>query len=1136
MKRILTFLLALLMVVTMIPMSSYAVSGNDMPDNAVESETKEIKEDKEADKAMPVKKMAKALVQQDEEHPDTHRMVKFAKTWPWAYKSVDNYNDGKQLDITKFPTEMRVAEVYVLSDNTKMYKLETGDGSAWPEVYEGYYYIDSSKMAFLVWCESCEQYDCGVDHTKPELKEDTAESQGSVSGATASGIMSSDAVLTVNEGNVSVNEEVSGNMIDLMGDALSAMYKGYVFDIDLSGQYEGGITITIPASQMPVIGDNEQIRIVHLLDSAEAVQNAKNRGTAIAYSEDGLGDKFPEEVAASGENNTLYYEEISAERDSDGNVVFTTYSFSTFNAYTITFNYKGAEIGKIDGERRILLSNVLGMNGILSSGQQVSDILRKLSSIEFSPDKLWLENAYPAVLQYVYLEAHQVNDYYDYSLIFRRPFIGDPNTTMTVRLTDGTTIQITLIPNNITYYVNYDPGVGKYGPEGQIPNQTFTYGQIGNLSKNTYLPPDPTKKITYNLNITNDYQINQAIQGYDDLKFKFNGWEDHGKITYVMDRDNGSSVTYTYDQFDAPYYANPYVNGTMAFAVYYNYEYTAGRFDKYGIAMHYTLHGKPAGLRGTPDTSKGELPGVYFDKAPVANLATEAGYTVPLVAQWGLDKVTLPNPTRKGYTFKGWYTAAQGGNLIGAGGTDYQPLVNEDIQAYAQWEPVEYTITYDLDGGQLANGDTNPAKYTIEDTPITLKNPSKAGYSFDGWRDKENGTVSKTMTIAKGSIGAKEFTALWTENEASLVYKVVGEGGKLQKSSESITSKEITQNVKVLNGDPSEVTAVPDTGYHFLGWYSDENCTNRLTTETTYKPSKTNGEWQSATYYAKFEIDMHTVTVTYDDKQVKVKQGSNCLDGFEKKDNKWQKVFEYGSQLTLDFVPLTGYKISGITIESGGTLVEKVDSGTVEKTIDKDMDFVVQSAPIAYTIRFNKNADKATGTMNNMSMTYGDKKNLTANQFVCEGYTFRGWAETSDGTVKYQDKQEVAKLTDVDGTIIDLYAVWELNTFSLTIVTNNTVDTEQTYLITVNGSTVDQEEIKLVIAMNAQDSKTISDLPAGEYTVSDQENWSWRYNKQSQSVTFLNKEPSSQTVTFDYIVKRNPYWLNGFSNIVRKEN
>ena len=361
------------------------------------------------------------------------------------------------------------------------------------------------------------------------------------------------------------------------------------------------------------------------------------------------------------------------------------------------------------------------------------------------------------------------------------------------------------------------------------------------------------------------------------------------------------------------------------------------------------------------------------------------------------------------------------------------------------------------------------------------------------------------MTIAKGSIGAKEFTALWTENEASLVYKVVGEGGKLQKSSESITSKEITQNVKVLNGDPSEVTAVPDTGYHFLGWYSDENCTNRLTTETTYKPSKTNGEWQSATYYAKFEIDMHTVTVTYDDKQVKVKQGSNCLDGFEKKDNKWQKVFEYGSQLTLDFVPLTGYKISGITIESGGTLVEKVDSGTVEKTIDKDMDFVVQSAPIAYTIRFNKNADKATGTMNNMSMTYGDKKNLTANQFVCEGYTFKGWAETSDGTVKYQDKQEVAKLTDVDGTIIDLYAVWELNTFSLTIVTNNTVDTEQTYLITVNGSTVDQEEIKLVIAMNAQDSKTISDLPAGEYTVSDQENWSWRYNKQSQSVTFLNK-------------------------------
>ena len=48
------------------------------------------------------------------------------------------------------------------------------------------------------------------------------------------------------------------------------------------------------------------------------------------------------------------------------------------------------------------------------------------------------------------------------------------------------------------------------------------------------------------------------------------------------------------------------------------------------------------------------------------------------------DAVSLPTPTRTGYTFKGWYDAATGGNLIGKAGASYTPSGN--ITLYAQWE------------------------------------------------------------------------------------------------------------------------------------------------------------------------------------------------------------------------------------------------------------------------------------------------------------------------------------------------------------------------------------------------------------------------------------------------------------------
>jgi uncharacterized repeat protein (TIGR02543 family) len=131
---------------------------------------------------------------------------------------------------------------------------------------------------------------------------------------------------------------------------------------------------------------------------------------------------------------------------------------------------------------------------------------------------------------------------------------------------------------------------------------------------------------------------------------------------------------------------------------------------------------------------------------PVANPAT---YTVES------DTITLLDPTREeGYTFAGWYDAATDGNAvtaIPAGSTD-------DVELWARWTAIPYTITYHLDSG--ANAEGNPATYTIESGTITLLAPTKEGYTFAGWYDAETGG-SQVTAIATGTTGNLVLWARW---------------------------------------------------------------------------------------------------------------------------------------------------------------------------------------------------------------------------------------------------------------------------------------------------------------------------------------------------------------------------------------
>lgn len=97
---------------------------------------------------------------------------------------------------------------------------------------------------------------------------------------------------------------------------------------------------------------------------------------------------------------------------------------------------------------------------------------------------------------------------------------------------------------------------------------------------------------------------------------------------------------------------------------------------------------------------------------------------------------TLPTPTRTGYTFKGWYTAASGGTNI-TSSSIYSTVGNSTL--YAQWSPITYTIAFNANGGTGSMSNMSckyNSSYSLKANTFTKK-----GYKFLGWATSANGKV-----------------------------------------------------------------------------------------------------------------------------------------------------------------------------------------------------------------------------------------------------------------------------------------------------------------------------------------------------------------------------------------------------------
>ena len=124
----------------------------------------------------------------------------------------------------------------------------------------------------------------------------------------------------------------------------------------------------------------------------------------------------------------------------------------------------------------------------------------------------------------------------------------------------------------------------------------------------------------------------------------------------------------------------------------------------------------------------------------------------------------LPIPTKDGYTFKGWFTSANGGTQVTSSTT---VTTDSDHKLYAQWDANKYTIRFD------GNGETSGAMASLpmvydESKNLTANGFTKTGYTFTGWKSDDGKTYADKQSVKNLAMtpdGNVVLKAQWKVNE-----------------------------------------------------------------------------------------------------------------------------------------------------------------------------------------------------------------------------------------------------------------------------------------------------------------------------------------------------------------------------------
>ena len=267
----------------------------------------------------------------------------------------------------------------------------------------------------------------------------------------------------------------------------------------------------------------------------------------------------------------------------------------------------------------------------------------------------------------------------------------------------------------------------------------------------------------------------------------------------------------------------------------------------------------------------------------------------------------LPN---EGYEFVGWFK----GSKASGSKQKYDEFKDEafitfngeKMEIYARFMPIEYKITYELNGGVL--NETPITVYNVESSDYILPIPTKTYFQFDGWKNKD-AVVTK---ILKGTTGDITLIATWTQKEGLMrTIEISKENiGDIELGTKTILTKSdyiVKQNDVVISGeDLKEEDGIVTIEYKHKS-SSDETYSTNIPTELgEYEVRVRIG--QSATQPFFRATISPSKEFTLIERVIKTKfnvLGNYWYDKYTMADNKIVKYDYYGENI-LEFEDVNG--------------------------------------------------------------------------------------------------------------------------------------------------------------------------------------------------------------------------------------
>lgn len=439
------------------------------------------------------------------------------------------------------------------------------------------------------------------------------------------------------------------------------------------------------------------------------------------------------------------------------------------------------------------------------------------------------------------------------------------------------------------------------------------------------------------------------------------------------------------------------------------------------------------------------------------------------------EKVTLPvfsipANSSKEVKISLWLQDSNGGNNGDVAVNDFTLVVSK------KRVEVKYGTDSNETMGNISIGSKNQKVcYGEEGTTVPLNATANPGYKFMGWYKDIDCTIKAPVTDGKFKIGSDSNITLYALFKKTYTVNVIavtdnvqgGTGGTVKINSGTASDSAIKSDVTV--GETVKLTATPNEGYDFVGWFDSATGGTQITGENPTNVEIDSVNPTDRTFYARFEIKKYTVTASAvsedDDDNI---QGNKITYGDESK-AQVQVIVNHGGSVTFKAVPAdgSGYVFDGWYSDKACSSENKLsseESYTVSSVkADKNIyaKFVLKRYTVdVYAYCYNdktpdlseqvnygkiKSDNETLETHTTRIVKYGTSFSFTA--VGNENCEFEGWYNKADDTLI--DRENVYSVDSFKGDSQtsenkkSFYAKFKIKTKRITVhsVKNNTTDT-----------------------------------------------------------------------------------------------